>query len=440
MPDTFDLDNQPPDPHGSPGRPVQPGLPKPPSAPTPTDSPLTGQLPTTRASALLKAKGKGAGGDSGPDAPIDRRATKFDDTASGLFTLTALVFLAGLIYLLYGIVSGNFADPNWQTVLHHADRFRIMGNIQVCGQVMWYALLAATLTFLFLYYHEDYAGYTLLGAALFLMILVPYASKAWFNSRSLADTDATTYIYALFASQAWIVGVPGILLVVLNIIKSLIEGLSAAKARRGTFRFGQAAVKDIKPRNKFLGACWDLPYCKEGIRQKCPIYTQKRGPCWRNKRGCMCDQTIILIAQAPNWKQSVASTVGKLDTKRSTLSMPELPPQPQLSREAKNERCRQCVIYNLHQEQKYKFLVGLSLAAVVGAIYYYSNSLLTYTGDLFTWANSMVGHFSLTGNTAPLFPNGAPLFVEWLMLGSVVLVGVAQLLRGVEFLCFKLKI
>jgi hypothetical protein len=94
----------------------------------------------------------------------------------------------------------------------------------------------------------------------------------------------------------------------------------------------------------------------------------------------------------------------------------------------------------LHQEQKYKFLVGLTFVAFVGLIYLNQGMLLGYTGDLFTWSNNLLGRFSITGNSSPLFPNGAPLFVEWLMLGSVLLVIMANLLKGVEYVCFKLKI
>ena len=120
--------------------------------------------------------------------------------------------------------------------------------------------------------------------------------------------------------------------------------------------------------------------------------------------------------------------------------MPELPPQPSLSREAKNERCRQCVIYNLHQEQKYKLLVGLVLGGTVALTGAFYQPLIATTGDLFMKANVIVGRFSITTNTAPLFANGAPAFVEWLILGSVVLVLVSKALQLVEFFCFKLKI
>jgi hypothetical protein len=441
MSDPFDLDSQPPDPHGRGPGGAPAGVPRP---PVPGRPPQAGQLPTSRASDLLTAKPKGTGGTSGdPNGPgpaIDRRATPFDDTAGGLFTLSALIFIAGLAYLLFGTWGGSFTVPNWNHSLHHDDRLRIIGNISLCGEVMWGALVVATLAFLFLYYHEDFAGYSLLVLALILNVGLPYATAYIFSAREFAPSDATNTISAVLSSQAWLVGVPGLTLTVFNIGKSLIEGLSAARSRRSLLKFGQAAVKDIKPRNQFLGACWNLPYCKDGVRSKCPIFIQKRGPCWQNKRGCMCDQTILLIAQAPNWKQSVNSTVGKLEGKTGALSMPELPPQPQLSKEAKNERCRQCVIYNLHQEQKYKLVVGLVFAVVVAFIVVFNAQMLDFTGRIFMEANDLIGHLSITSDTSPLFPNGAPEFVVWLMLGSVMLVVISKLLQLVEYCCFKLKI
>jgi hypothetical protein len=430
----FDLDNQPSDPKQpqANGRPPVNGGP-----------PMRGQLPTARASDLLKSRASlnNATHGDGPLRPdFDRRATPVDDFASGVLALAGIVYIAALGYLLYEMWSGNFAGPNWNTIYTHELRHEAVANIQLCAQVMWIAILFGTVLFLFLFYHEDYAGYSLLAGALLLQLGVPYATGLLYGQTHHAPTDATKEIFQLLIAQSWVIGIPGFILTLINIFKAIVEGLEDSRAKRANLKFGQKAIRDRKPRNVFLGDCWNLPYCKDGIRARCPIFVKKSGPCWRNKRGCMCDQTIVLLAQAPNWKQNVAAAVGGIEGNSGTGPMPKLPPQPQLTKEQKNERCRQCVIFNVHQEQKYKLLVGIILTGTVVGLALYSDLLLGLTGDLFMQANNLVSRFSISTHTTPLFPSGAPQLVEWLILSSVLLVLVAKVLQVAEWVCFRIKI
>jgi hypothetical protein len=431
----FDLGNQPPDPRKFGGSSSGGGLPPPPSK---------GQLPTTRASDLLRARSSGGPTSPGdPDKPgpsADRRATPFDESASGLLVLCSLVFLAGAGWLLWGMWSGVFADPNWGHTYAHADRARAINNIDLCANVMWVALGFATALFLFLFYHEDFAGYSLLAGAAFMLLGIPYATEFIYQNGHFRLIQVTQQVIGIFGNQSWVIGIPGFALSIISIFRATVGGLEQAKAKRSRLQFGQKAVRDHKHRNVFLGACWNLPYCKDGIRARCPIFVKKSGPCWRNKRGCMCDQTILLVAQAPNWKQNVSATIGKLDGNLGMPSLPEMPPQPQLSHRQKVERCRQCVIFNYHQEQKYKLLVGLVLGATVVGLVLFNGPMLAVTGYLFTSANSLFGHFSFQRGATELFPNGAPPFVEWLILSSVLLICVAKILQFAEYVVFRLKL
>ncbi len=439
MAEPFDLENQPPDPSQRPRMPQPPG--------GGLDPPLRGQLPKSRASDMLRA-GRGGktingvvtGDPNKPGPDVDRRATPFDDAASGLLAIAGLIFLAGVVYLLWGMWSGAFADPNWSHTYSHQDRARALSNISLCETVMWWTVSIAIVLFLFLFYHEDYSGYSLLAGALFLQLAIPYITQVLYSNTSEAKTTATSLIFQILSSQSWVLGVPGALLTLFSIFRATVSGLEDAKVKRANLQFGQKALKDHKPRNTFLGPCWNLPYCKDNIRAKCPIFVKKSGPCWRNKRGCMCDQTILLIAQAPNWKQNVSATLGKLEGKTDLGVMPELPPQPQLSKQAKIERCRQCVIFNYHQEQKYQLVVGLVLTATVVGLVFYNAQLLDGIGGLFMGANALIGRFSTGTNASPLYPHGAPPFVEWLILVSVMLVVVAKILQLAEYVCFRLKI
>jgi hypothetical protein len=376
-------------------------------------------------------------GSLSPDA--DRRATPFDDGASGLLGITGLLFLVGVGYLLWGMWSGAFADPNWNTTYAHADRLRSLSNISLCGSIMWWALSISVVLFLFLFYHESYSGYSLLAGALFMQLGVPYITKLLYKNDQQSATLATQQIFTLLSAQSWVIGAPGAVLTLVSMFRATVSGLEDAKAKRSRMQFGQKAIRDNKPRNVMLGACWNLPFCKEAIRKTCPIYVKKSGPCWRNRRGCMCDQSVILIATSPNWKHNVSATVDKLDAKFGRVPTTEMPPQPQLSKEAKVERCRNCVIYNYHQEQKYKLVVGIVAVATIGSLALYSSLLLNAIGSLFMGANTLIGRFSTGTHVAALYPDGAPASVEWLILISVLLVVVAKVLQFAEFICFKLK-
>ena len=50
-------------------------------------------------------------------------------------------------------------------------------------------------------------------------------------------------------------------------------------------------------RGALIGAfakCWQLPFCREGIRVKCPIY-HARTKCWKQRVGCMCEENVLRL-------------------------------------------------------------------------------------------------------------------------------------------------
>ena len=118
----------------------------------------------------------------------------------------------------------------------------------------------------------------------------------------------------------------------------------------------QAAAQDSARIRTVLSRCWELPYCRDNIREKCPIYVKRRGPCWWYKEGCMCEERIILQAVInTDWKQKAAKPDMAYNFGQNRAG---------LTPAAKRERCRNCVIYNEHQRQKYKALVTVALIVV----------------------------------------------------------------------------
>jgi hypothetical protein len=238
--------------------------------------------------------------------------------------------------------------------------------------------------------------------------------------------------------------VPGFILLIWEVARQLVSKLEIAKTAKANLKYGQGmTLKQAKIRNQFLGPCWNMPYCRETVRSKCPVFLGKRGPCWRNKRGCMCDETIVLNAASGNWKETVASTVTVLEGRKSKASQ-AISAQQGLSSEFKRERCRQCVIYNTHQEQKYKALVAVTFGAAAAFFVLGSGQLISLTEQGYDWFDSVLGRFSFNGSTGPTANAmqqvhlDAP--VAWVLLTLVSIIVLSKVLQFVEYCCFKIKI
>jgi hypothetical protein len=180
----------------------------------------------------------------------------------------------------------------------------------------------------------------------------------------------------------------------------------------------------------------------------------------------MCDETIVLNASAGNWKQTVTSAVQKIEIGSSDAS--KMIEQTQhhvsvnrtMSMAFKKERCRQCVIYNMHQEQKYKALVFCAFAGLAAALYFYSGDLLSYVSIGYHGIDHLMANLSFSTQAAPAATTvkhlaGSPVQaaqpalgagedlsvpVSWAVLIIASMIGLSYVLQLIEYACFKVKI
>jgi hypothetical protein len=350
--------------------------------------------------------------------------------------------------------------------LSHTDKQRFLDNLGAAHAVMTWALLIGVGLMIFLFYDEASAAYALVAVALVLQILFPLLVSQYFALARLTPSEASQTLCSYAAQVAWIPGIPGILLVILEIARKFVAGLEEQKFKRKYLKYGQGVIKTEKLRNVFLGHCWNMPFCRENVRVRCPIYLRHRGPCWRNKRGCMCDETIVLAAKSPDWKNTVASageTLGPLPSAKIKARVAAAAAAPNagqsLSTAFKNERCRQCVIYNLHQEQKYKALVLLAFVAVGIAFYLYSGDLLKLVAFGYHRIDQIAAHLSFSAQTpaqptdvahqgVPVVTTSTPFIgtaadlsgpIGWVVLVIVTMLLISKVLQLIEYACFKLK-
>jgi hypothetical protein len=191
----------------------------------------------------------------------------------------------------------------------------------------------------------------------------------------------------------------------------------------------QLKEEEDEVRNVFFGKCWQLPFCRKFIRQSCPIFHSRR-TCWRERVGCMCEESVILDALQ-----------GKVIPRDSLAAAKYIPVNTRLSPEQKAERCRNCVIYNEHQRHKYQLLLPAAIAVIALAYIVLHDGLLHGVHRALLDIDSAVSKFAFTtAQSGKEMVATAPGFLDEVMLVLVMLFVLAQIVRAIEFAVFKLKI
>lgn len=228
----------------------------------------------------------------------------------------------------------------------------------------------------------------------------------------------------------------GVILFLFGLVFTIVDGVTKLKARSkqgakaDSLKYGKGAAAEKDYQNVLLGKCWQLPYCRKFVREKCPIYHSRR-TCWKERVGCMCEEKVIQNAMQ-----------GGTIPKDSVAAAKFIPYNPMVPFEVKKERCRQCVIFNEHQRQKYKISVPVILLSVGGLYAAFREPLKTAVGGVANATDRLVGKAAMTNSAGLVKPEdqlGNSAFQEILAL-AVILILLAYLMRLAEYVFFKLKI
>jgi hypothetical protein len=265
---------------------------------------------------------------------------------------------------------------------------------------------------------------------------VPALTGQVYDLRNFKSSVATETLMHDFQNLAWLFFAPGLLWTIGDLLRRFRSAAEAAAVQRANAKYGANVQKQkvTKQKNVFLGRCFEGPYCRTEIRERCPVFMKKRGPCWQYKEGCMCEERIILQAViSKDWKHQAAKADAAYNfgEKRSGLTPA-----------AKRERCRNCVIYNEHQKQKYKAMVAVALVLLPVLLFLNVDLLEAVTSHILAGMEIVMERFSFgESNTGISFAHGRPNEgVEWVFIGAVCVVLLAQVMKFIEFWCFKLKI
>jgi hypothetical protein len=202
------------------------------------------------------------------------------------------------------------------------------------------------------------------------------------------------------------------------------EGFKAEQLKYGK------NIKEEKDRqNVFMGKCWQLPFCRKFVRERCPIYHSKR-TCWKERVGCMCEEQVIRNAME-----------NRVIPKDEVAAAAFIPVNNKLTLDQKRERCNQCVIYNEHQKHKYRLLLPVMVVGF-GLIYFLGRPfMLSASEGVLLKLDRVVGVATLrpeagiaTAVNTTLVP------MHEILLACVMLILFAYCMKGLEFLVFRLKI
>lgn len=338
-----------------------------------------------------------------------------------------VIGLLGLLYLLYA----TFVAPLDQEGLSAADRSRITNNLSMAGRMTILGFAAMILGMCWIYITEVWLGYLLILLAGAFYWALPYLA---IQVKGAEPSEGSLAQHALlqFRYLAWVLMPPGVLLAVYSAITQGFNRLRYGSSLDQTLQFGATTTKQGTNMQRFLGKCWQLPYCRDYIRQRCPIYHARR-TCWRERIGCMCEEKTIMLAM-----QNVTPSPNPENNVRL------IPYNRELSPYELKDRCYHCVIYNEHQRQKYQLIAPITVGSVVLIAYFFQTTFRGWMFSLLGWLDKTMSQFSFTpaqaGERVAEATFKANETAALVLYIALIIITLSYLLRLVETALFKWKI
>lgn len=323
----------------------------------------------------------------------------------------AAVGAAGL--LIFTII--RMADPG--AASQTADALR---NVGIFQNVLLVSVLAAGVGASYMFWGEDLLSGGLLILAAVLYFAPLYIPMMVANSD---QNDAGRKSYEALQSAGTWLGVIAIIVVVADLFNR-VRNRSKEGVKADLLKYGKGVKQEQDRENVFLGKCWQLPFCRKFVRERCPIYHSKR-TCWKEQVGCMCEEQVIKGAME-----------NRPIPKDALLAAQMIPRNHKLTPAQKKERCNVCVIYNEHQRHKYRALLPGVLAGFIAFYALFRGPLMSGMTALVGQINKVMYGFTYGASGQQKIP---VLFTEMLLV-VFFLVALSYALKMIEYAVFKLKI
>ena len=324
----------------------------------------------------------------------------------GLGVVATLIATGLLIFTCFRVAS----DPSVT-----ADA---LNNVKTFRTVLMFGTIGVAVGASFLFWGEELSTILMLVFAAVL-----FFAPAWVPMIASGTNQATAEALSALQTGGTVLGSVAAVVLVIDVV-----GKTRQRAKVGIkadqLKYGKGIKEEKDRQNVFLGKCWQLPYCRKFVRERCPIYHTKR-TCWKERVGCMCEEEVIRIAME-----------NKPIPKDQLLSASAIPRNHRLNEKQKAERCRNCVIYNEHQRHKYKAVVPAVLALYAVIYLTLHGPLAAGMEHLIRVINTGIGKATFTSGDKFDVPQ---FFVEGLLFFCILLL-VTYTMKLVEYVVFTLKL
>lgn len=363
------------------------------------------------------------------EAAQARVLERISSIALGFVYFGSGLSVLALLILLFWLVTGRLDEagavsPDNVGTINNVGKLGIMGCALLVMGACW------------LYIDESSLGYFMIVVAVLLYFAIPF-TLTQFKGELSGSNRMVDLAFGQMQNMAWVLFIPGVFLAVFDGVNRGIRRLKYGSELDQVLGLGQDVKQQEVPTARFMGKCWQLPFCRSYVRERCPIYHSRR-TCWRERVGCMCEEKAIVTAM-----------MNKAPAADPEMNVRFIPYNRQLSDFEKKERCKECVIYNEHQKQKYQLLAPVTVGSIIGGAYLLHDSLKGSMFKLLQTADNVLAKISLTPG-GPAAPTGSTEAVQasiqanemaaMLLYVCFAVILLSYLLRLVETACFSWKI
>lgn len=329
--------------------------------------------------------------------------------------LAAIVGLGFLIFTYTAFAGGTAAN-----------QAQALGNIELLQKLLLAGSVAIVVGTSYLFWGEETLGILqLIGSA--ALFFAPLYLPQLFSGGTPPERVGQQALASI--QLAGIVCGAIAIVVTLADVLQRVSTRSKIGSKADQLKYGKGIKEEADIQNVFMGKCWQLPFCRKFVRERCPIYHARRC-CWREQVGCMCEESVIREAMA-----------GRTIPKDAVAAAKLIPLNNQLTVLQKHERCRQCVIFNEHQKHKYKLAIPLILLAFGGLYALFRMPMLASMDRLLQNLDRMIGRVTLQPGASRVVEQGTGgLPFQEILLVCIVVVVFTYTLKVLEFLIFKAKV
>lgn len=334
----------------------------------------------------------------------------------GLF---ALVTSIGFLIMTYSAFTGTQPPGSAEQAL---------SNIAILQKLIIAGAVAAVVGTTYMFWGEETLPVLQLGVSAAVWFAPIYLPSIIGGAVGGVPDQVGANALATIQQGGTVMGLLSLMVLVAD-IATRIKQRAREGARADQLKYGKGQKEERDIQNVFMGKCWQLPFCRKFVRERCPIYHARR-TCWRERVGCMCEEEVIRNAME-----------NKAIPKDLVAAARYIPVNNKLSFEAKKERCRQCVIFNEHQKHKYKLALPMVVMGFVGLYALLREPLLAGTRQLVSGLDRAFSNltFQKEGAVANKMTGGALPFHE-ILLVCFMIVALAYTLKALEYAIFKLKV